>query len=90
MHFTQYTCVHSFHAATHEALMQHEAQNVIPLGNILIGARGQDKTDWRDPANWFMATITNHQGLVLTAIMTPPHTIISHYTPQATKTAPKP
>ncbi|MCL2572662.1 MAG: GNAT family N-acetyltransferase [Defluviitaleaceae bacterium] len=72
MQFTQYTDVHEFHRATNDILMQHEAQNVIPLGNVLIGVKGEDKTSWRDPANWFMATVSDYSGIRLTAIMTPP------------------
>jgi len=45
--------------------MCHEAQNVIPLGNIIIGNAGEDKTDWRDPINWFMATVSNDKGVLL-------------------------
>jgi len=52
--------------------MRHEAQNLLPLGNIIIGNEGKDKTGWRDPVNWFMATVTNESGIVLTAVMTPP------------------
>jgi predicted GNAT family acetyltransferase len=51
--------------------MRHEAQNLIPLGNLIIGNEGKDKTDWRDPANWFMATVSD-DDIRLTAIMTPP------------------
>ena len=80
MHFTQYTDVHSFHAATHDTLIKHEAQNVIPLGNILIGVKGQDKTDWRDPVNWLMATVKNRDDVQLSAIMTPPHNLTLYAT----------
>lgn len=80
MHFSQYTDVNTFYAATKDILMRHEAQNVIPLGNALIGVRGMDKTDWRDPANWFMATVSDHSGIHLTAIMTPPHNLAIYAT----------
>lgn len=38
------------------------------------------KTDWRDPVNWFMATISDAKGIQLTAIMTPPHNITLYAT----------
>jgi len=80
MQFTQYTDVHAFYYATGDILMRHEAQNVIPLGNIIIGVEGRDKTDWRDPVNWFMATVSDYNGIKLTAIMTPPHNIAIYAT----------
>jgi len=60
--------------------MRHEAQNMIPLGNIIIGNEGKDKTEWRDPANWLMAAISDADGIQLTAIMTPPHNITLYAT----------
>ena len=59
MQFKLYTDVHEFYNDTYDVLMLHEAQNMIPLGNLIIGNEGKDKTDWRDPVNWFMATISN-------------------------------
>jgi len=52
--------------------MRHEAQNMLPLGNLIMGNKGKDKTAWRDPANWFMATVSDESGIKLTAVMTPP------------------
>ena len=75
-----YTDVHEFYKDTYGVLMRHEAQNLIPLGNIIIGHEGKDKTDWRDPANWFMSTISDANGIQLTAIMTPPHNITLYAT----------
>jgi len=72
LQFTHYKSVHEFYNKTYSTLMRHEAQNLIPLGNLIIGNKGQDKTGWRDPANWFMATVSDEAGIVLTAIMTPP------------------
>jgi predicted GNAT family acetyltransferase len=60
--------------------MRHEAQNIIPLGNIIMGCEGKDKTEWRDPANWFMATVADSGGIHLTAIMTPPHNLTLYAT----------
>ncbi|MCL2499560.1 MAG: GNAT family N-acetyltransferase [Defluviitaleaceae bacterium] len=73
MKFTRYTDVKDFYRDTFTVLMKHEAQNVIPLGNIIIGNKGEDKTGWRDPVNWFMATVSDDGGIILTAVMTPPH-----------------
>ena len=70
MNFTQYSDVKAFYKDTYDLLMRHEAQNVIPLGNIIIGNEGRDKTGWRDPADWFMATVSNDSGILLTAVMT--------------------
>jgi len=72
MDFTLYSDVRLFHDDTYDVMMRHEAQNIIPLGNIIIGYEGKDKTDWRDPANWFMATVSDDGGILLTAVMTPP------------------
>jgi len=80
MQFTPYTNPTAFHSATYDLLMQHEAQNIIPLGNIIIGHKGEDKTGWRNPANWFMATVSNSTGILLTAIMTPPHNVALYAT----------
>jgi predicted GNAT family acetyltransferase len=80
MQFKLYTDVHEFYNDTYDVLMRHEAQNLIPLGNIIIGHEGKDKTDWRDPVNWFMATISDNKGIHLTAIMTPPHNITLYAT----------
>lgn len=60
--------------------MLHEAQNMIPLGNLIIGHEEKDKTDWRDPINWLMATVSDENGIQLTAIMTPPHDITLYAT----------
>lgn len=60
--------------------MHHEAQNMVLLGNIIIGNKGEDKTDWRDPANWVMATVSDTNGIQLTALMTPPHNITLYAT----------
>lgn len=80
MQFKLYTDVHEFYNDTYDVLMRHEAQNMIPLGNIIIGHEGKDKTDWRDPVNWLMATISDANGIQLTAIMTPPHNITLYAT----------
>ena len=80
MEFKQYQDVQSFYEDAYPILMGHEAQNLIPLGNLIIGHAGKDKTGWRDPADWFMATVSDQGGIRLTALMTPPWNI----TPYAT------
>jgi len=80
MQFRLYTDVHEFYSDTYNVLMRHEAQNMIPLGNIIIGYEGKDKTTWRDPVNWLMATVSDADGIQLTAIMTPPHNITLYAT----------
>lgn len=80
MEFNLYTDVHEFYNDTYDVLMYHEAQNIIPLGNIIIGNEGKDKTGWRDPANWLMATVSEANVIQLTAIMTPPHNITLYAT----------
>ena len=80
MQFKSYTDIHEFYNDTYDVLMRHEAQNMIPLGNIIIGNEGKDKTGWRDPANWFMATISDANDILLTAVMTPPHNITLYAT----------
>jgi predicted GNAT family acetyltransferase len=80
MKFKLYADIHEFYNDTYDVLMRHEAQNMIPLGNIIIGHEGKDKSDWRDPANWLMATVSDAAGIRLTAIMTPPHNITLYAT----------
>lgn len=80
MQLKMYTNVHDFYNDTYDVLMHHEAQNMIPLGNIIIGHQGKDKTDWRDPVNWLMATVSDEKRIQLTAIMTPPHNITLYAT----------
>lgn len=75
MKFRLYDCVHEFHCATFDLMMENEAQNIIPLGNIIMGKAGKDRTGWRDPANWLMATVSDGGGVVLAALQTPPHNL---------------
>jgi len=72
MEFRIYKDIKEFYKDTYDILLRHEGQNLIPLGNIIIGNEGKDKHDWRDPLNWFMATVSGENGIILTAIMTPP------------------
>jgi hypothetical protein len=80
MKFELYKDIKAFYRDTYDILMRHEAQNLIPMGNIIIGNEGKDKTDWRDPANWLMATVSSETGVELTALMTPPHNLTLYAT----------
>jgi len=80
MKFKLYNDIKMFYQDTYDILMRNEAQNLIPLGNVIMGNAGNDKTDWRDPANWFMATVSDDSGIRLTAIMTPPHNLTLYAT----------
>ena len=80
MDFNLYDDVRTFYNVTYDILMRHEAQNLIPLGNLIIGYEGKDKAGWRDPANWFMSTVSDSAGIQLTAIMTPPHNLTLYAT----------
>lgn len=80
MRFKRYTDVHEFYHDTFDVLTRHESQNMIILGNIIMGHEGKDKTDWRDPANWVMATVSDANGIQLTALMTPPHNLTLYAT----------
>ena len=68
-----YTDVAAFYRDVHDVLMRHEAQNIVLLGNLMIGYAGNDKAGWRDPAHWLMAAVSDGAGIRLTALMTPPH-----------------
>ena len=87
MRLKTYRDVHAFYRDTADVLMQHEAQNLIPLGNLIIGCEGKDKTGWRDPANWLMAVVSDGEGVRLTALMTPPHNLTLYATDNQTDDA---
>ncbi|MCL2840276.1 MAG: GNAT family N-acetyltransferase [Defluviitaleaceae bacterium] len=80
MQLNIYKDVKQFYKDTYNILMGHEVENLIPLGNLIIGNEGKDKTGWRDPANWLMATVTEAREIKLTAIMTPPFGITLYET----------
>ena len=80
MKFRLYSDVHQFYNDTFDVLMRDEAQNLILLGNLIIGNEGKDKTGWRDPANWLMATVSDDNDILITALMTPPHNITLYAT----------
>jgi hypothetical protein len=83
MLYTRYRDVKVFHRDVFNILLRHEAQNIISLGNVIIGNKGEDKFGWRDPAHWFMATVSDAGGIVLTAVMTPPHNLTLYATDNA-------
>lgn len=80
MQFKLYTDVHEFYNETYDVLVKHEVQNIIMLGNLIIANKGEDKSGWRDPVNWVMATVSDTNDIVLTALMTPPHNITIYAT----------
>ncbi|MCL2397417.1 MAG: hypothetical protein FWC93_05050 [Defluviitaleaceae bacterium] len=72
MDFKLYDDVKAFHADVFDVLMENEAQNLIILGNVIMGAEGRDTFGWRNPANWVMATAANDGRISLVGLMTPP------------------
>jgi len=76
MKFTLYNDVKDFHADVFDVLAVKEAQNLIILGNLMVGYEGKDTFGWRDPAAWVMAavrdSIQDGGEVRLVALMTPP------------------
>ena len=72
MKFTLYDNVKTFYADVNEVLLAREAQNMLILGNLIIGYEGKDIFGWRDPANWVMATVAVGGEVRLVGLMTPP------------------
>jgi len=67
--------------STYSILLQHEAQNTLPLGNIILGNQGGEETGWKNIKNWYMATVSDNFGkILLVAIMTPPFNITMYET----------
>lgn len=81
MQYTRYQDVKAFYNDVYDILLQHEAQNNLPLGNIILGNQGGEPTGWRNPENWFMAVVKDESGhVILSAIMTPPYNITMYET----------
>ncbi len=80
MKFKRFYDVTEFYNQVYDLLLRDEAQNMILLGNLNIGYQGLDKKDWRDPKNWFMATVSKDKQILLTVLMTPPHNITMYAT----------
>ena len=72
MKFALYDNVKTFYNDVYEVLLQNESQNMLILGNLLIGYEGKDTFDWRNADNWVMATVSNEDNIRLVALMTPP------------------
>ena len=75
MQFHLYKDVKQFYADTVTLLRPEEERYPVLLGNLIIGNEGLDKRGWRDPKDWFMATVTEDEDILLIALMTPPHNI---------------
>lgn len=76
MIYKRYIDARAFYNVTYSILLKHEAQNTLPLGNVVLGNKGGEATGWRNVNNWYMATISDDVGeILLVAIMTPPHNI---------------
>jgi predicted GNAT family acetyltransferase len=80
MKFDLYKDIKFFYKETYDILMRHESQNIVPLGNIIMGNQGNDTFGWRDTSNWFMATVSDNAGIQLTAVMTPPFNLTLYAT----------
>ncbi|MDR2182938.1 MAG: GNAT family N-acetyltransferase [Clostridiales bacterium] len=72
MKFTRYDNLQAFYSDVHEVLLADEAQNMLILGNLIIGHEGTDTFGWRDPSNWVMAAVAEGGDMRLVALMTPP------------------
>jgi hypothetical protein len=71
MTFKKYDDVSKFYKDTFDVMLRFEAQNMIMLGNAIIGNEGK-----RNTSDWFMAVVTDENDeIALTALMTPPHNI---------------
>lgn len=70
-----------FYDATFSILLKHEAQNSLPLGNIVVGNNGGEPNGWRDTRYWYMSTVSDNAGNIqLISIMTPPFNITMYET----------
>ncbi|MFZ7132177.1 MAG: GNAT family N-acetyltransferase [Eubacteriales bacterium] len=70
-----------FYNETFNILKKHEAQNSLPLGNVVIGNNGGESDGWRNTKNWYMSTVSDISGYVqLVSIMTPPFNITMYET----------
>ena len=81
LRYKQYESTTEFYQATYSILLKDEAQNSIPLGNVILGNSGGEPEGWRNPVNWYMATVSDESNQVLlVAIMTPPFNITLYET----------
>lgn len=81
MIYKRFNDAKEFYRATFSILMKHEAQNTLPLGNVVLGNNGGEPDGWRNTRNWYMAAISDDSGgILLVAIMTPPFNITLYET----------
>ena len=78
MQFTQYKNIKEFHNMVYPVMIKHEAQNIVSLGNVVLGLNGNNR--FGEPENWLMATVSDENGILLTAIMTPPFNVTLYAT----------
>lgn len=76
MEYKRYCDAKKFYNAVFPLLLRQEAQNSLPLGNVVLGNNGGGERGWKNVKNWYMATVSNGKSeIILVAIMTPPHNI---------------
>lgn len=81
MKYSRYQNAKEFYNDVYDILLKHEEQNSLPLGNVILGNQGGELTGWRNPENWFMASVRDECGkIILSAIMTPPFNITMYET----------
>ena len=80
MKYQRFSDAGAFYDAAFSVLLRDEAQNSLPLGNAILGKNGGEPDGWRNPQNWYMATVSDESGVVLTAIMTPPFNLTLYET----------
>lgn len=81
MKYNRFKDTKKFYNATFSILLKHEAQNSLPLGNVVLGNNGGEPDGWRNINNWYMSTISDHaDNILLVAIMTPPFNITLYET----------
>lgn len=81
MIYKRYNDAKEFYEATFSILLKHEAQNSLPLGNVVIGKNGGEPDGWRNTKNWYMSTVSDNFGnVILVSIMTPPFNITMYET----------
>lgn len=76
MNLKFYDNVKAFRDSVYDVLLPREAQNLVILGNIIRGVKGEDTYDWRNPAGWVMASVAYSGEIRLVALMTPPFNIV--------------
>lgn len=73
MKYKRFNDAKEFYNVTFSILLKHEAQNSLPLGNVVLGNNGGELSGWRNTNNWYMSIVCDNIGsILLVAIMTPP------------------